>query len=457
MDCPIYATSITHFSPASEDQNFYEKELPSTPTLTPQCEKTQEVAREYLIPLCINHSISDEKKIIQASSEELDKIPFLIRKSTEKQVEYNRRLFFDAVKKKIIDVVVTKYSETFIQTIQEKKEIIELAIEYSQRDFYLSLIQGEQSDRYLELINHSIEFGLTFGHIQFIEFLLNQDAQFLTHDYIQTLRLAINAGQLQVIHFFITDGRFNFSKHAFEIYELAIQLEDYRIFERLLYDPKILELSQGKNHLLKHAIMQNRPDCVQLLLNDPRLEIRHDYDEILEIAVKIGNVDIFESLLNDFSLIPLPKKGKHLLEKSVTNNQPDFVYLLLNDARVNISEKYSSLLSLACKQGYFEIVKILSNDLRFNLSYKKNKSLREAIIHGHRDITDHLLNHPRINLSKDANKIFRVAIKAQQELVINTLLQNEQLTLYMKHKELQKLAKNKGIPQIYSLLVNFLE
>jgi len=121
------------------------------------------------------------------------------------------------------------------------------------------------------------------------------------------------------------------------------------------------------------ACFEDDEETVKMLLSNPDPK-KYDYNDALQIACIWSKPEIVEMLLADTRVDP-SYKNSEALKDACRNNRPEIVKILLDDGRVDHSES----LSIACDRGYKEIVEIfLQNTVVTGIFYSEN--LLQSII-----------------------------------------------------------------------------
>jgi len=171
------------------------------------------------------------------------------------------------------------------------------------------------------------------------------------------------------------------------------------LIRKMFCDP---DLDHVDHHLIfQRACRKAQIDLFQLYMADPQIPPEKRDSAAIAIACTVGAADVLKTLLQN-PLDDLAKP-KHLLESAICFDHPEIVEILINDPRVDLAvdEAGTKALGEAVGYGYTKIVERLLMDPRINPALPgQNEPIKTAAGNGHVAMIRVLLNDPRVNPTK---------------------------------------------------------
>ena len=228
------------------------------------------------------------------------------------------------------------------------------------------------------------------GHLNTIKFLFSTH-QLTNIDYEQALSKAVIYNQLEIVEFFIHQGRFiidSFTERTYmgktgkliylphilipcnHIYQLAALSNNREIIKLLLRD-KSISIPPSISPLVI-ACYFGYSGIVRMLISDRRVDPTYNDNWPLTIATMKDNFKIVKILIDDGRIFTKNIKN-YILQKIADSQNLEILFSLLIS-----KNKCQKMLIYSCKHGYMEIVKLLLNDPRTNPAGRNNRALRIA-------------------------------------------------------------------------------
>eukprot|EP01119_Soliformovum_irregulare_P020977 TRINITY_DN6871_c0_g1_i1.p1 TRINITY_DN6871_c0_g1~~TRINITY_DN6871_c0_g1_i1.p1 ORF type:complete len:243 (+),score=47.17 TRINITY_DN6871_c0_g1_i1:55-783(+) len=196
---------------------------------------------------------------------------------------------------------------------------------------------------------------------------------------------------------------------------------------------QVLDPSVNDNEAIRWACKEGNADCVQSLLNDPRVSLSTRDNKPLRSACKHGWEKIVHLLLDRQDSIATIANNKVFDLKDIEH--PNIIRMLVKDPRFDPSINQDFLIGLAAKKGDVELITLLLQDPRVDPSNRANLALRLACSQGHLEIVKLLLADPRVDPTSAANSALFCAsvnghLDIELELMRDPRLGQSNLTVF---------------------------
>jgi ankyrin repeat protein len=208
-------------------------------------------------------------------------------------------------------------------------------------------------------------------------------------------------------------------------------LDKRRIVELLAF--KNLDPSSRQNLALRTLSYIGNKELVEILLQNPKLNMNANFNDSLCLACSTGRLDVVDLLLKDGRLDPtIPSSifpddlGNNALETACAYGHLSVVQLLLNDPRVDPSSNDCLAVTLAAGNGHSNILERLLQDQRVVSNCRPHEALIEAILEDHEECIRILLTNEGINSYECKSNAIQLAIERKYYSVIKYLLPEEE-------------------------------
>ena len=178
---------------------------------------------------------------------------------------------------------------------------------------------------------------------------------------------------------------------------LACEFGHLDIVDFLIENPKV-NLTDVDNMSIILAAENGHVNIVNTLLSKTKVDPAARNNMAIRIASDNGYFEIVESLLNTGKVDPSALNSQALILAS-KNGHGDIVLRLLKDARVDPTVNNNFIIIWAAYHGNLELVEELLKDSRVNPRSEDDMALRIASKLGHESIVQLLLKDPRMNTS----------------------------------------------------------
>jgi ankyrin repeat protein/RNAse (barnase) inhibitor barstar len=212
---------------------------------------------------------------------------------------------------------------------------------------------------------------------------------------------------------------------------------------KILLAHECIDPGYSDNKVLKRACLLGREEVVKLLLKDPRVNPRGS----LSFACKVGHVSMIKAFLED-PRIHNQFDMNHAMGFAIKNGQYEIVEYLLENTTINFEIGEINPIVMACEQGNARILKRLVCDHRYKkdgtsferLQTDLNKGLLEAVKRNYASLVDFLLSETIATPNgKDFNAA-QVACRFGHKEILERLLKDPRV--FITEKCIFKAAAN---------------
>jgi hypothetical protein len=164
----------------------------------------------------------------------------------------------------------------------------------------------------------------------------------------------------------------------------SIDLKDVDMLEMLMEDERFEKIDDefAAIRFLHPALTGGNLEISRLLLNYKKKDlvtILRKEEDIIQVIIDEGLIDIFEMLLKDGRVPPLWRHLRYIIDHRMNSPPSPFVKLLLEDGRVDPGTSHDYAIIEAVKLGKESIVRELLRDSRVNPKAGFNSPLLLAI------------------------------------------------------------------------------
>ena len=164
----------------------------------------------------------------------------------------------------------------------------------------------------------------------------------------------------------------------------SIDLKDVDMLEMLMEDERFEKIDDefAAIRFLHPSLTEGNLEISRLLLNYKKKDLvtaLRKEEDILQVIIDEGLIDIFEILLKDGRVPPLWRHLRYIIDHRLNSPPAPFVKLLLEDGRVDPGSSHDYAIIEAVKLGKESIVRELLRDSRVNPTAGLNTPLLSAL------------------------------------------------------------------------------
>jgi ankyrin repeat protein len=255
----------------------------------------------------------------------------------------------------------------------------------------IELLLKQSQDTLYPCYNEGITWAAANGHTEILKKLLEYRNVDPSYKDNAALKGAVRYQHLENINLLLNDPRINLSMES----EQSIS-----VLESLLTHISELQLKERHNHR----------EMIQLLLKHPKVDPTLHRNKATRLAVWTGDIEVVKLFLADQRINPSDDNNISL-KMAIIKNSLEISQLLVSHPRINLSIGFQDLMETAIDRDRLEIAKLLLKDPRIDPSDSNNYAIKMAIIKNSPEFVRLLLSHPRINLSLGAKGLIKMAIE----------------------------------------------
>lgn len=229
---------------------------------------------------------------------------------------------------------------------------------------------------------------------------------------------------------------------------------DLLIFINYCNDNNI-DISKNDSYILRWAAHYNKPEIVNLLLNNKYIDPTSDNYYAIIKSISFNNNDVVFKMLNNEN-VDISYNNNHLLETSISYQNHGITNYILNHPKFDINIGIDNIIRVCALKGQTTILeKILEND-RLSLKRSLSNGLITSIRHRKLNITYLLLTSKYIDISHDSNSAVKYALDLGLHNICELLINDERFRpsengynifkyFYKNDEYLNKILKHKNI------------
>ena len=223
------------------------------------------------------------------------------------------------------------------------------------------------------------------------------------------IHIAVDNGHLPVVKFLMQDPRIDATFKSNVLISCACQTNRADVLQYLLTFDHLNPNDCGSRPLLS-CIRYNRPDCLRILLNDPRVKI---VDDFIYSGISYSSVECIRILLDEPRTNPNKDRNK-VFRFVCSRDNFQILELFLASPRINPADRHNTGLKWASRVGNIQFVNRLLQDPRINPADKNNRALKQAYDKGKFEIVKILLRDTRVRklLPTDECMLYESCIKS---------------------------------------------